>query len=236
MINSTGNHTFGTLSSAPDGRIVDHIFAHVRAVLIEFKPKSDENENAMTNKLCKALEFKKPPEYPYFFHHQNIEDEKENTSTDFAVFGTFAYAQETGLEDADDAPALIKFEAKRLSSAIPKKREKEYVIGEYENSVQTKNSGGIERFKNERHGKDVSNAGIIAYVQSDTFSYWLTKINGWISNEITNPHDARLNWVDADFLSLSQVFKDVSEYSSISKRLSGRTIVLKHFWINATND
>ncbi|MFI5136876.1 MAG: hypothetical protein ACHQIM_03555 [Sphingobacteriales bacterium] len=233
-MSSAGNHTFGTLSSAPDGSIVDHIFAHVRSVLLEFKSKSDENENAITNELCKALDFKKPPEYPYFFHHQNIEDAKENTSTDFAAFGTFAYAQETGLEDLNDVPALVKFEAKRLSAAIPKKREKEYVIGEYENGAQIKNSGGIERFKNERHGKDVTHAGIIAYVQTDTFPNWLTKINSWISDEIRNPGDARLTWEDADLLSPSQVSVTVSEYRSISNRLSGRTIALRHLWLNAT--
>jgi hypothetical protein len=207
----------------------------VRSVLQEFKAKNDENENAITNKLCKALEFKKPPEYPYFFHHQNIENEKENTSTDFAVFGTFAYAQETGLEDEDDAPALIKFEAKRLSAAIPKKREKEYVIGEYEKGTQIKNSGGIERFKNERHGKDVSHAGIIAYVQTDTFSNWLTKINGWVNDEIRNPSDVRLTWIDADLLSFSQAFTAVLEYRSVSNRLSGDTVALRHLWVNATN-
>lgn len=234
-MSSVSNHTFGTLSSAPDGSIVNHIFAHVRSVMLEFKVKSDENENAITNKLCKALEFKKPPEYPYFFHHQNIENETENTSTDFAVFGTFAYAQEAGLEDRDDAPALIKFEAKRLSSAIPQKREKEYVIGEYENDAQIKNSGGIERFKNERHGKDVTHAGMIGYVQTDTFSDWLTKINSWISDEIKKPSDARLTWKDDDLLSLSQAFTAVSEYRSISVRLSGRTVALRHLWVNAAN-
>jgi len=74
---SASNHTFGTLSSAPNGSIIEHVYAHVRSVLLEFNVKNDENENAITNKLCKALEFKKPPEYPYFFHHQNIEDENE---------------------------------------------------------------------------------------------------------------------------------------------------------------
>ncbi len=234
-MSSASNHTFGTLSSAPDGSIIDHIFAHVRSVLMEFKAKSDDNENAITNKLCKALEFKKPPEYPYFFHHQNIEDETENTSTDFAAFGTFAYAQETGLEDLDNAPALIKFEAKRLSTAIPKKREREYVIGEYENGTQIKNSGGIERFKNERHGKDVTHAGMIAYIQTDTFSNWLTKINSWISDEIKKPSDVQLTWQDADLLSSSRVAATVSEYRSISVRLSGRTITLRHLWVSPTD-
>jgi len=126
------NNTFGTLSSAPDKTIINIIYDYLSIILSGFKGKNDENENAMTNRLCKALNSKRPSVYPFFFHHQNLEDERENTSTDFAVFGTFAYAQENHLDE--DSPSLIKFEAKRLNSQLPKKREKEYVCGEYENS------------------------------------------------------------------------------------------------------
>lgn len=37
------------------------------------------------------------------------------------------------------------------------------------------NSGGIERFKNGRHGKDVVNAGIIGYIQTDSPAYWIQR-------------------------------------------------------------
>lgn len=219
------NNTFGTLGSAPDGKIVQTIFAYITTVLCEFKGVPDENENAITNRLCKTLEFKKPPEYPFFFHHQNLEDEKENTSTDFAAFGTFAYAQTNG-----DFP-LVKFEAKRLSSALPLKRRKEYVIGEYENGEQTKNSGGIERFKNERHGKNVMYAGIIGYVQTDSLSDWLERINGWIKEEINDSHDLVLKWDSDDYLQLNWSGNNVSCHSSRHKRKTLAAIEMRHIWI-----
>lgn len=226
------NHTFGTLSSAPDGSITEHIFGYISTIVVDIKYDADQNENSITNSLCKTLEFKKNPSSPYYFHHQNIESDKENTSTDFAVFGTFAYAQENDLDIEESLP-LVKFEAKRLSSSIPKKREKEYVIGEYEHNKQVKNSGGIERFKNCRHGNDVVNACLIGYVQSDTFSIWREKINEWISAEISLAHDSTLSWDDGDILTEVSLNSKLAVYYSTAKRVTGDIINLRHLWINS---
>lgn len=185
-------NSYGTLSSAPDNKIVNTIYNYLSSILSMLKCENDENENAITNRLCKTLNSKKPAEFPFHFHHQNLENDKENTSTDFAVFGTYAYAIENNLDD--DSPSLIKFEAKRLSSRLPAKREKEYVRGEYAGGNCIKNSGGIERFKNGRHGKDVINAGIVGYVQTDSPEYWFAKVNEWIQEQINRPSDAKLTW------------------------------------------
>ena len=232
MMASNINQTFGSLSSAPDGSIIEHIFEYITIIATELKFTADQNENSITNSLCKTLEFKKPASSPYYFHHQNIENDVENTSTDFAVFGTFAYATANDL-DLNESPSLIKFEAKRLSCSLPKQREKEYVIGEYEVKKRTKNSGGIERFKNGRHGKDVENACIIGYVQSDTFPLWMGKINDWISAEITTAHDITLNWDLNDLLKEVNVNEKLALYKSIAKRVAGDMIQLRHLWINS---
>lgn len=226
------NNSFGSFSSAPDGNTVDRIFEYVSKVLQGFNGTDSENENCLTNKLCKALEYTKPPESPFFFHHQNLENPKENTTTDFAAFGTFAYAQQNNISDSDEAPPLIKFEAKRLSTALPKKREREYVIGDYEKKRQIRNSGGIERFKNGRHGKDVINAGIIGYVQSDSFFDWQEKINGWIQEEISSPHDSTLSWDNNDILILTKSDHRLTEFISKPKRKNSNSMVLRHLWIN----
>lgn len=229
----TTNNTFGTLSSAPDNTIITTIYNYLSSILLSFKGKHDENENenALTNSLCKSLSSRKPPECPFYFHHQNIEDEKQNTSTDFAVFGTYTYAYENNYEDSD-SPPLIKFEAKRLNSRLPKHREKEYVCGEYSEGMCTKNSGGVERFKNGRHGKDVINAGIIGYIQSDSQNYWLKNVNGWINEQISSPSDIRIQWNEDDILMAKVQTENVSEYSSISSRIFGDKIQLRHFWID----
>lgn len=228
------NNSFGTLSSAPDNAIINVIYGYLSSILSVFKAKNDENENAITNRLCKSLNSRKPSEYPFHFHHQNVEDDKENTSTDFAVFGTYAYALENDIDDTD-SPSLIKFEAKRLNSSLPIKREKEYVCGEYTGRTRVKNSGGIERFKNERHGKDVINAGIIGYVQTESPTHWLTKVNEWIQEQIASPSDSKLTWVNDDELKPNSNVGHLSDYTSLSHRISGDKIKLRHFWIDISS-
>ncbi len=223
----------GTLGSAPDETILEVIFGYVATTLSNFEGSSDANENALTNRLCKDLEFSKPPEYSFYFHHQNLEDDTRSTSTDFAVFATAEYFSKVNTNQIERA-ALVKFEAKRLSKKLPKRREKEYVIGEYENGKQTRNSGGIERFKNERHGKDTVNACILGYLQTDSRDYWLTKINGWIQDEIDSSQDKRLMWEKEDCLKFSKSKKRLSFYESKSSRLSKEKIRLKHIWIDFT--
>lgn len=224
------NNIFGTLSSALDGSIINHIYDYVVSVLQNFEGSSDENENAITNRLCKTLEFKKPAVCSYFFHHQNLEDEKNNTSTDFAAFGTFAYAMENKISQDNPTP-LIKFEAKRLNVTLPRKRSREYVIGEYENGVCVRNSGGIERFKNCRHGKDVIHAGIIGYVQTDSFEHWVKQVNGWVQEEITSPHDSSLIWDPDDYLKTDWAYSTLSHYLSNAKRKNLEPLNIHHFWI-----
>lgn len=227
-----GDNTFGTLSSAPDGKIIMKIFSFVASVLHDFEGKADDNENHLTNELCKSLGFKQPPEFPFFFQHQNIEDSIENTSTDFAAFGTYSYAQSTN-QKGDNFP-LVKFEAKRLTAALPKKREREYVIGEYKNGQQTKNSGGIERFKNLKHGEDVVHVGIIGYVQTDSFEHWEKKINGWIKEEINSPCDATLTWDDNDYLKPNWSNGKLCSYLSKPKRKKREQLNMHHIWVGLT--
>lgn len=222
------DNTFGTLSSAPDGRIIDKVFNFVTSVLEDFEGKAEDNENYLTNEFCKSLGFRKPPELPFYFHHQNIEDSKENTSTDFAAFGTFAYAQATQQKGIEFP--LVKFEAKRLSSTLPRRREREYVLGEYEKNKQLKNSGGIERFKNLRHGKDLDYVGIIGYVQTDSFQYWEQRINNWIKDEINSPHDSTLTWDDSDYLRPNRSSSRVCNYLSAPKRKGVRQLKMYHLW------
>lgn len=229
----TFDNTFGKLSSARDHTIVNKIFEYIAITLSTLDAKIDENENTITNRLCKCLNFRKPCEYPFYFHHQNKENTKEETSTDFAVFGTSAYAQDHNIW-SDDYPALVKFEAKRLSSKLPKKREKEYVHGEYQERICVSNSGGIERFKNGRHGMDVAYAGLIGYIQTESSAYWFRKVNEWIQEQIKSASDSNLVWRKEDLLVPDYAKGTLSCYSSVSGRLHGDNINLKHLWIDFT--
>ncbi|MFT6338548.1 MAG: hypothetical protein ACI9GZ_003663 [Bacteroidia bacterium] len=226
------NNTFGTLSSAPDGRIINKVFDFVSSVLEDFDGRNDDNENHLTNELCKKLGYKSSGLFPFFFHHQNIENSDHNTSTDFAAFTTHFYAQS---ETSTGEPrALVKFEAKRLSSTLPNRREREYVLGEYELGSQLKNSGGIERFKNLRHGSDVHHACIIGYVQTDSFDHWEEMINSWIKEEIGSPHDSTLTWDNDDYIRIHQssISGKVCKYWSTPKRKNLPQLNMLHLWVN----
>lgn len=218
-------NTIGNLDNAPDNSILNHILKYMADILSKLNAEPDENENAITNKFCIALNKFKPPEYPFFFHHQNIEDVKKNTSTDFAVFGMLSYS-------GSYSNALIKFEAKRLSNLIKGNREKEYVIGEYKGSKRIRNSGGIERFKNEQHGKDVNIACLIGYVQTNSCQYWFNKVNEWIQDEILKSHDKDLVWNKKDKLAELTKRGRISAFNSTSIRISQEEINLLHIWIN----
>lgn len=224
-----GNKTFGTLSSAPDKQIIKKIYGFVETVLENFHGKNYDNENYLTDELCKQLGFYKPPEFPFFFQHQNIEDAKKNTSTDFAAFGTYAYAQTTN-KKGEKFP-LVKFEAKRLNSNLPKTRSKEYVLGEYLKGKQTKNSGGIERFKNLRHGVGVKHGCIIGYIQSHNSQHWEEKISSWITQEINSPKDPALTWDENDYLKMNRSDYKINCYSSTPKRIDQTQIDMYHIWV-----
>jgi len=223
-----GGVAIGTLDSIPDGSIVNHIFSYVSGILYTFEASSNENENALTHRLCLRLGQQKPSEFPYFFHHQNLENERANTSTDFAVYGTKDYYNTL------TQYALVVFEAKRLTAGLPHNREREYAIGEYNQGRRVHNSGGIERFKNERHGKNAAVAGLIGYLQSDNYSYWFERINEWIQEEMDGPHDQSLTWTVHDKLTIVQSEIRMCQYLSNSIRLSGDSIELRHLWVDLT--
>lgn len=225
----------GTLSSAPDGQIINHVLSFVASCAKDWGSNTEKyasNENDLTNEFCQVLNRTKPPEYSYSFHHQNLEDPTKGTSTDFAAFKNVNSVL-TALSSGGRT-ALVKFEAKRLSSGLSANREKEYVIGDYSDKQKPKNSGAIERFKNETHGKDVSNAAILAYVQSNTFDHWHQKINQWINEEIADSSDSSLTgkWKNSDLLVQFEQKELLVRFTSESERLTQENINIAHIWVN----
>lgn len=219
------SNTFGTLSSAPDGSIIETIFDYVTYVLNTFEGDVNENEDNLTYQFYLQLEENMPAEFSFlFFVHQPKEKSGNNYSTDLGVYA----------KSSSGASPLIRIEAKRLSSKLPniKKRKREYVIGEYLNGERTNNSGGIERFKNETHGEDVNIAGIIGYVQTDTFDLWEDNINSWIQAEINSPHDQRLTWEESDKLQMPAKGDKVATYQSESSRITKSNLKFRHLWVN----
>ena len=71
--------------------------------------------------------------------------------------------------------ALFPIECKRLPTPKEKDRdEREYVI------TEPGTTGGIQRFKFGHHGSTHKFAAMIAYVQEQSFTHWLSQVNAWI--------------------------------------------------------
>ena len=110
-------------------------------------------------------------------------------------------------------------EAKRL----PSSSKKEYLIGV---------TGGIERFKREKHAKNFDYAGMIGYVQKKTFDDWENEINAWINEEIKSPSSCNLRWSEDDKLIKESSSQETARYSSKHLCISKKEIKLFHLWIN----
>ncbi len=233
-----GATTYGTLDSAPDGRSIERIYNYVALRLQEWATfghmLSEADEDALTDEFSRILNQTRPAKFPFCFQHQPKEKALGKASTDLAAYKN-AHNVVSALS-TDMKTALVKFEAKRLTIGLGTAREREYVVGQYDGEEQKKNSGAIERFKNGRHGKDVSHAGIIAYVQSDTFDVWLGRINGWIQDEMATPHDSRLTWDESDKLQAVSTTAKVNSYHSSSSRLDNVPIAFRHLWVNLCPD
>lgn len=230
----SGNEvSMGTLTSLPEGSTIEHIYSFVSDSLAQWakaKDHSKRNENSMTNELTIALNGNMPPECPYRFQHQPSEDEKSGTSTDFAAFHYSEYSAITA--ESLGQKALVKFEAKRLTKGLGNDRTREYVIGHYKEGKIESNTGAVERFKNGTHGKDMSHAAILAYVQRDDFNTWKTRVNSWIDDEITSSSDKNLSWINDDKLVWVSTATGVSIYRSISSRCKNSDISIRHLWVD----
>lgn len=233
-----GATTYGTLDSAPAGRSIERIYNYVALRLQEWATighnLSETDEDSLTDEFSRILNQTRPAKFPFCFQHQPKETAPGKSSTDLATYKTarnVVSALSTTMKTA-----LVKFEAKRLTIGLGTEREREYVIGQYDGEEQKKNSGAIERFKNGRHGADVTHAGIIAYVQFSTFDVWLQRINGWIQDEIASPHDSRLTWEERDKLQAASRTSKVITYHSSSTRLDNGPISFRHLWVNLCPD
>ncbi len=124
---------------------------------------------------------------------------------------------------------LLPIECKRLPTPQEKDRdEREYVTSEHGTT------GGIQRFKLGLHGAAHRLGTMIGYVQDQTCSYWLGRVNSWIANLA----EVDSSWTDAEIL---QSLNDDSAVGLCVLRSQHRRdgdledCELRHVWIRMTN-
>ena len=124
---------------------------------------------------------------------------------------------------------LLPIECKRLPTPQEKNRdEREYVTTEHGTT------GGIQRFKLGLHGAAHRLGAMIGYVQDQTCSYWLGRVNSWIGNLA----EADSSWTGADIL--QPLNDDLAGGMCVLRSQHRRDgdledCELRHVWIRMTN-
>ncbi len=187
----------------------------------EFKGHQKSSEDVLSEHLSKTFDFY-AKQLPFIFIREaaQIQTKGQNRNVDIGVFQYYA----------EQTPFFV-IEAKRLPT-LPKRREKEYVIGDN----LSKPSGGIERFKLNMHGKNLSESAMIGYVQSGDLKKWFHEINKWIEALIKKTNNPDLQWKMGDMLKNKCGFKkeEISHFISENKKNDNTSIKLYHYFVNMT--
>lgn len=205
----------------------------VERILITFSDKyadSDiKNEKGLTQKLVLILNSHARREYyPFWFDKEYMEVPERGNSPQVDI-GTITTLEEgivIGAKTYTDE-SFFSMEAKRLGN-LGKKRSKEYLIGRYENEKYI-HCGGVERFKQGKHGRNLEYGAIIGYVQEHDFTYWYGRINSWIDDLIQKNLYSPVPWLLKDKLKKDYIRSTTAKFISITSRKND-FITLFHLW------
>jgi hypothetical protein len=205
----------------------------VERILITFSDKyadSDiKNEKGLTQKLVLILNFHARREYyPFWFDKEYMEVPERGNSPQVDI-GTITTIEEgivIGSKTYTDE-SFFSLEAKRLGR-LGSKRSKEYLIGRFENEKYF-NCGGVERFKQGKHGRNLKYGAIIGYVQEHDFACWYGRINSWIDDLIQKNLYSPVPWLLKDKLKKDYIRSTTAKFISTTSRKND-FITLFHLW------
>jgi len=170
----------------------------------KIKIRNNTKEPILNQKLLRFLEAKNS----FFkFIPENLDEKEKNQSKpDLGVYEK--EFDENGIEVYDDDKIrFFDIECKRLNSKI--KHVEQYVTGK---------TGGIQRFKENKHGVDLPQSAMIGYVEDHDFDFWHTKVNYWINDE-----NEKIKLLEK---------QKIAKLSSNHQRNNEKTIIqLTHFWL-----
>ncbi len=111
---------------------------------------------------------------------------------------------------SNDNKSFFDIECKRLNSDFSEQHVSQYVHGK---------TGGIQRFKENKHGVDLPQSAMIGYIETNDFDFWFERINNWIGEPSEN----------LKFIEKAKIAKLKSHHK---RTVSPNTnIELMHFWI-----
>lgn len=201
-----------------EGKTIKLIIDCLKKACIPFKRASSQpnlhlplNENKLTQIFVEQIEV-------FVKVHPNIGVKNQYSDTFHGTNGVPDFYFHKVEEGVHSEPLMV-WEAKIISASLGSKREKEYLIGK-------KNNGGIERFKTEKHGKGLNECGLIGFVANENPSYWLAKINSWIT-DLANTNNF---WKYDETLFELESNIDFCFLESIVYR-KNNNLILKHLWV-----
>lgn len=212
----------GCLSGGQAARAVEQFLRlHLPDWVAGQQRHPQRSENPLTVNLCLFLcsRCRQEPTLFQFFH--------QSPQAGRHIVDIGVYPFEEGISVANQMYRLddvfYTLEAKRLPTPGTG-REREYVVGN-----GAKQSGGIERFKENLHGDRLLYSGMIAYIQEDRKPSWLANINQWLADLATHPPtNAHATWGQNDLLRQETTATPrVREFSSHHHRAHGSPIQLE---------
>jgi hypothetical protein len=217
----------GTLTGPPQNTHFKKVVEVIKTILPKFADSAMndgiENEKGLNSRLTRFI-INTADKESFLAQPESMEDETRGDSPAVDIGIYLKVNPDTGIVP----PRITVFEGKRLSTKLPKKRCREYVIGREEKGKHVP-CGGIERFKLNIHGSKLHCAGMIGYIQDDTAEIWHEKINTWI-HELCD-QSSEPAWSEQEKLNLKKTNGRVTEYESVVKRTDSE-LQMTHLWIS----
>ena len=205
----------------------------VEQVLIDFSDKYTnskiKNEKGLTQKLVHMLAIHALREYhPFRFEKEYMEvpERGDSPQVDIAAISTL----EEGIvidSKTYQGESFFAMEAKRLAK-LGSNRLMEYLIGRSEKGKYN-SCGGVERFKQGIHGRNLTYGAMIGYVHENDFAYWYDLINSWVDELINEKFFSPANWLPKDKLQKEYIKSTTAKFLSVNSRQDD-SITLFHLW------
>jgi len=207
-IRKTSDYSVESDLSAED--IIVSLLNFLETHLPEFSEKINIERNIHEEIINqKLLRFFSSKNQLFYFASENRDETEVNKSKpDIGVY------EKIEVYD-DNQIRFFDIECKRLHDV---NKSKQYVSG---------TTGGIQRFKENKHGVDLPQSAMIGYVETEDFCYWYKKVNEWIADKIDDKEEY------LEMLTIQKIAKLQSEHTRTNPQKS--KIKLIHFWLKMFN-
>jgi len=236
LADSPASRATGQLASGviAEGRSKSAILDFILDQLPRWRDRPDRprrtSETTLTSQLCAHLNSaaRKTPGWDCLQFRVEETDEIQASRRIDLVAAPAGDALIVQGRSYSDFETILPIECKRLPTPPGSGRDEcEYV------HTHTGIGGGIQRYKEGKHGAAHVRAAIIAYVQDQNFDYWLTLIGTWIRDLYTA---GKLGWTPADALVCRKHDNvvGIAMHESVHSRTNLPDIRLRHLWVRMT--